>query len=594
MNIDKSKTSLSFRSDRVILIADIVDSVRHYDLDEAGAVGRWALLLQSLRQDILNREAGRFVKSTGDGFILEFSDVSASLRVAKAIHAQIGIINTEHPSKANLALRIGINISDVYSDDVDVYGRGVNFAARIASLARPGETVISASVRDRLIPGLDPEVEDIGPSFFKNSVEPITVYRVSDVDPKARQIRIDPFGLDLLPAIAVVPFAGLMVESPHDVVGELLADALIARMSTARALRVISRLSTSKIQGKALNSAEISRILGANYVLSGSYRVQAEIVTLVAELVVAGQLTSLWVREFHCSIDELLQSNPEICLEISGLVVDAIAEWELGRFKRTPLPSLEGFSIQLAGISMMYRSSVREFQDSKVTFEALVERYPRAPEPRAWLAKWYVLRVTRGLVPAAEAEPQRALEHTRRALDENPSHAFALAVEGFIHIHLIRDLEVADRRLDDSLAVNPSEPLAWLFKSVSQSFRGDGAAALTSAESAIALSPIDPLHHYYDALASTAALAAGKYERAEELARRALSYNRAHPPTLRGLCVAQVELGDLEAAKRTVGRILELDPDYSICKFLSLTPRGSGSNRGRYADALERAGIPKN
>lgn len=580
------------RTDRAIVVADMAGSVALYERDEAGTVARWATLLRRLEGAVLPGSGGRLVKSTGDGFILEFGDVSAAMRCASALHREFAAASAGAPPGMEMAARIGVNLADVYANEADIYGRGVNLAARLGSLAQPGGTVVSAAVRDRLVPGLDCEVEDIGPSYFKHATEPVPAFRViGDGEPEPRLLGLGS-EIVLQPAVAVIPFEGRLVDPAYGVVGEMLADSVISKLSTGSALRVISRLSTSKLQGKALGARSAGSVLGADFVLGGSYRMAGTEILLIAELSSAQDGEALWIREFRSHVRDLLSPDAEIVSRIRSEIGEAIAAREIRRARTMPLPALEAFELMLAGIAMMHRSSPAEFRRSRDLLETLVERYPQAPEPRAWLAKWYVLRVTRGFAGPEPADVDRALEQTRRALDVSPDCSLALAVEGFVHIHISRDLVVAEERLNDAIAVNPSESLAWLFNSVVHGLLDCGDEALRHAEEALRLSPLDPLHHYYDALATTAALAANRAGRAIELANRALRGNREHLPTLRALAIALSETGRYEEAALVARRILRLSPSLTIESYLEGSPRGSRAFRERCAQGLARAGIP--
>lgn len=590
--VDSSGWSLHRRNDRVIVVADLVGSVTLFERDEAGTARRWAALMHDIEERLLPGSGGRLVKSTGDGFILEFADVSAAMRCTADLHRAFAAATSGIASDLAMSARIGVHVADIFASQIDIYGRGVNLAARLGSLAQPGGTIVSAAIRDRLVPGLDCEVEDIGPNFFKNATEPVPAFRVvGDGVPEMRHLSL---GSDIVlqPAVAVIPFEGRLVDTTYGVVGEMLADSIIAKLSTASALRVISRLSTSKLQGKALGARSTGSILGADFVLAGSYRMAGTDVLLIAELSSAQDGESLWVREYRSPVQDLLAADAEIVSRIRADMGEAIAAREIRRARTMPLPALDAFELLLAGIAMMHRSSLAEFRRSREFLEALVERYPLAPEPRAWLAKWYVLRVTRGLVGPEAGEIGRALEQTRRALDASPDCSLALAIEGFVHIHISRDLALAETRLDEALSANPSESLAWLFNSVVHGLLDCGAEALRHAEEALRLSPVDPLHHYYDALATTAALAANKPDRAIELANRALRGNREHLPTLRALTIALAETGRLEEAALIVKRIIKLSPGLTIENYLAGSPRGSRAFRERCAQGLARAGIP--
>jgi tetratricopeptide (TPR) repeat protein len=208
------------------------------------------------------------------------------------------------------------------------------------------------------------------------------------------------------------------------------------------------------------------------------------------------------------------------------------------------------------------------------------------------LAKWYVLRVTRNWVEDLPAESARALDHTQRALDISPDCSLALAMEGFVHCHMRRDLDAAERVLKQALEINPSNSLAWLFLSVVEGFRGAGSVAVESADHATRLSPLDPLRHYYDGLACSAALAASQLPKAIALAKRSLQGNRSHVPTLRVLAIAEAEAGSHIQARATAQKILTLEPGFNLGHYVAQSPPGAEANRQRYAKALGAAGIP--
>jgi Flp pilus assembly protein TadD len=315
-------------------------------------------------------------------------------------------------------------------------------------------------------------------------------------------------------------------------------------------------------------------------------------ISLMVELADVRSQEVIWANEIQGDIAEVLEPKSDMVESICAGIMTAIAAREMRRAQRFPLPTLEGFSLQLAGATLMHRSSRKEFDHAREILEYLVERHPRVPEPRAWLAKWYVLRVMRGLVEDLAAESARALEQTRRALDASPECSLALAVEGFAHCHMLRDLSGAEERLNRALAINPNDSLAWLFSCVVQGFRGNGETAMASADRAIELSPLDPIRHYYDALACSAALAARRLPRAIELARRALRVNRDHLPTLRALTIAQVESGSLEEARQTAVRVLALEPSLTLRDYIARAPKGGETTRIRYATSLGEAGIP--
>jgi tetratricopeptide (TPR) repeat protein len=225
--------------------------------------------------------------------------------------------------------------------------------------------------------------------------------------------------------------------------------------------------------------------------------------------------------------------------------------------------------------------------------EYLIDRHRRLPTPRAWLAKWHVLSVTRGLSAGGEEETRRALEQTQRALDVDPACSLALAVEGFVHCHMLKDLEGAAQRYELALAANPNDSLAWLFQGVLHSFKDEGNEALSASEKALNLSPLDPMLYFYQSLAASAALSAGDYKRVIELTTASLRLNRSHTSTYRVLTAAHALAGNVDEARATAQSLLLLEPDFTVQNFLQRSPSSNYAIGQLFAHALRIAGIPE-
>lgn len=582
------------RARRAIVVVDVVESVRLMREHEADFIERWRRFVNLVRTQLLPSTAGRMVKSLGDGMLLEFERVPAAMNAALAIQRRIDDINVGAAPSARIALRVGGHVSEVVVDADDIYGAGVNLAARLASLAGPGEIVVSSEVRDELVAGLDAEVEDLGECFLKHIDTPVRAFRVGPVGPRPEVPAASEPAADLRAVAAVVPFdwLGDPAQSEHLALGDLIADGVIALLSGNRGLRLVSRMSTAAFRGRHADLAELEQHLGAAYVLSGSCMVQGSRLVVTFEVADVRRRSVLSAERVTGELGELLQDRSELLDRLAGALCQAVLDAEIEAARLRPPPTLQSYSLQLGGIQLMHRSTGRDFERVRDILEHLIARHPRLAVPRAWLAKWYVLRVTRGIVRDNGAEAAIALEHTRRALDADPACSIALAMQGFVQCHMLRDLDGAMTTLDSALAANPNDSLAWLFKGVVLSLWGQGEQALQAVTEAKALSPLDPLGHYYDALAAPAALSAGRYELAAELAQRSLRVNRAHSPTLRALVIALAELDRLAEAGAAVQTLLTLEPGLTVQSYLERSPAGANDTRRRYAEALRRAGVP--
>lgn len=580
------------RRTRVIAVLDVVESVRLMEQDEHGFIQRWHEFVQFARQ-LLPQYGGRMHKSLGDGLMLEFADARGCLQSAFAFQDWCAATNKTLPGSEHMQLRVGAHQADFVADEYDIYGSDVNLTARIANVAGPGEIVVSAALRDRLAAGLDADIEDLGPCYLKHVKEPVRIYRVGHVGPAPVVAPGSGMQIELRPSIAVIPFAVQTADAGNDMLGEALADEVIAALSRTSELSVISRLSTTVFRNRPGALEDVRSLLGAHYVLSGTCRSAGDLLVLFAELLDTTNGHVVWAGSLKGKLQGLFMPDDDLISELVGATSSAVMSHQLKRARGNALPGLESYSLMLGAIALMHRTAPNDFDRAKQLLDHLVDRARRHPVPYAWLAKWHVLRVQQGWSDNVDADTRIALDYTRRALDLEPECALALTVDGFVHTNLLKNLELATTKYEHALTVNPNESLAWLLMGTLHAFKGEGDVAMHATERALALSPLDPLRYFYDSLAASAALSAGDYARAIELAQRSLKANRTHTSTLRALAIAQSLHGDLDGARATIQRLLQLEPSFTVRGFLERSP-SSRFEMGRVcADALRQAGLPE-
>ena len=264
---------LPLQYNRVVLVMDLVESVRLMAANESAVVNHWRGFLSHARTQVLPQRRGRLVKSLGDGILAEFDQPVDALQAAHELHRFFAPLNQTLPPAEQLHLRAGINASHLYVDSEDVYGHGVNLAARVTSLADPGDTVVTAAVRDAIVDGVDGEVEDMGESYLKHWPEPVRTWQVYPVSASSAAVRPrvpEGAATDFRPSIAVVPFETRSHAAEQFVIGELIADGVIAQLARSQNLRVISRMSTTAFRGRQSSAGEIGQCLDATFVLGGT------------------------------------------------------------------------------------------------------------------------------------------------------------------------------------------------------------------------------------------------------------------------------------------------------------------------------------
>lgn len=603
------------QQDTVVLLVDLVESVRLMREHEASAVRRWTDFVQLATSQILPRFRGGLVKSLGDGLMARFKSVPDAVNAAAEMHRSIAVQNSGRPEQQHFQLRAGINASTAWSDGVDIYGTGINLAARLATLAGPGETIASeaaheqlaaalaglanpgetigsAAARDELTHGVNALCEDLGDCILKHFDKPVRAYRVGPASPHPSLAARRDYGTPMEPTIAVIPFDARKDAEEHLDIGNLIADSVIWRLSRSANLKVISRLSTNAFRGRVSDVAEVSAHLAATYILSGSYVVDAGRILVTAELSAARTNQVVWTDRLSGNVGDLLQPESELAHRIAAAVHLAVFDAEVEHILTQPLPTLESYSLLLGSIRLMHRSSREEFLQTRTVLDELINRHGRIAAPRAWLANWYILRMTRGWSEDRKREAAEALNATRAALDRDPSDALALATEGFVYCHMLKDLDTARKRCEQAVDANPSHALGWLYRGTVNAFKGEGEAAVEATRRAMELSPLDPQRYYFESLGATALLSAHRYEEAEKLARASLVLNRMHPSTWRVLAIALVSQGRVAEAREILSKMRELEPQLTVDRYIGRLPNAQLETGRHWARCLEMAGLP--
>lgn len=578
-------------ANRAVLLVDIVESVRLMERDEIGTISRWLALVTYVKTEVLPKCNGHLVKSLGDGLLLDFDDARSAASAAFAIQAASRAANAGRAPDDQILLRMGMEVSDVIVEADDLHGHGVNLAARLMTLAGPGEIVISQHVRDRLTPSLDADVEDLGDCFLRHLSRPVRAYRIGPPGPRPVIAPVVPLD-ELAPSIAVVPFAPRRLSDDHYVIGEVLAEEIIRALSRSPDLNLISRLSTTAFRGRDATLAEVGQHLRADYVLSGTYSGDERHVVLDVELAEARSGRILWLEHLEDNVSAVLGGEQELIGRLVAGVTSAVMARELRRSKLQPLPTLRAYTLLMAAIALMHRLSLPDFEEARRLLQALVDRGARQPIPLAWLANWHVLRVQQGWSVDERQDTYLALECTKRALDADPDCSLALAIDGFVHTNLLKKLDVARESYEHALAANPSNALAWLLKGTLHAFMSEGQQAVEHTQRALKLSPLDPHRYFYESLAATACIAASQYDRALELAQSSFRANRKHTSTLRVMTVAQWQLGRCDDARKTAEELLKLQPTMTVSGWLERSPAASYPIGREAAEILRRAGVP--
>ncbi|MBA4261749.1 MAG: hypothetical protein C0443_06950 [Comamonadaceae bacterium] len=584
---------MPLEENKVVLVVDLVESVRLMAAHEAAVVDHWHRFMRHARTVVLPQWRGRLVKSLGDGLLAEFNRASDAVCAALALHRFFQPVNADLPEPQRLYLRAGLNGTHLYVDVGDVYGHGVNLAARLASLGGPGETVVTANVCDGIIDGVDGVLEDMGESYLKHWPEPVRTWRVWPADSAGAavpKVSLPPAQEDLRPTIAVIPLDCRGGQDEHQVIGELIADGVIAQLSRSRQMRVISRLSTTAFRGRGAQLSEIQAHLGSGYVLSGNYSMAGDRLVVMAELSDARRSDVVWADRVVGSIADLLQADSQLIRELTDRASEALLDDTVQRATVLPCPQLDSNALLLGGIALMHRSTARDLDRSRELLDAVTERHRRVATPWAWMAKWHILNIIQGRSPDAPTEFREAIQIADRALDLEPHSSLALAIKGHVQCHLGTQLDESRQLLLQATEVNPNDHNAWLYAGFWSTMWGDPADAVRESEKALELSPLDPQRFFIEMLVAHSYFAGNQLDKAVALCNQSLKRNRYYLATLRVLMASLHELGRDEEARTVFQSLHQLQPDMTIARFL-----GYGSSclaRQRVASAMRAMGVP--
>lgn len=584
------------RQRRAIVVVDVVESVRLMQANEADVIDRWRRFVNEVRTQVLQAHGGRLVKSLGDGLLLEFASVQAASAASHRLHHSMVAYNVDRPPSQAMRLRIGVHLADVVGDEDDIYGTGVNLAARLASTAQAGQTVASVDVRDALVDGLDARIDDLGLCFLKGYTEPVRAFRLAapeaseSADAGSAAERVVE---ELAPSIAVLPFECLAGDAAHRTLGDAVADDVIAALSRVSSVKVVSRLSAASVATIRGHPREVRRLLGVAYIVSGSFRAVGERAVFHAEVCDARDGRVIWVERLTATVGDIFTAQDAVVPAIVDAVVREVLSSELSRVGSLPFESLEQYTLYLGGTAMLYRASLADFNRARDVLEHLRQRVPRSPAPSAMLAKWHVMRVLQRWSIDPARDGLEARDNARRALEVAPDYPIALAIDAQVSAQFVGDLDTARRQCERALRINPNEPQAWLVLAAVDCYLGAGDKAEFAANRALALSPLDPARFSFDVLLGAAKLTADKYDQAAHCASEALRQNRGHLPAHRLLVIASQLGGRHAEARLAAAALLAAEPGFRVDEYARHYPGRHLASASAYMAALQAAGIPR-
>jgi len=471
-----------------ILAADVAGYSRLIEADEEGTLGR----LRALRAEVIDPKIaahrGRIVKTTGDGLLVEFASVVDALRCAAEIQAAMAESNAGSPTDRRIELRIGINVGDIVVEDGDIFGDGVNVAARLEGLGEPGGICVSTRVQEDAAGKLDLVFEDIGEQQLKNIARPVRVYRVRGPNAAKDPSASVPPALSLpdKPSIAVLPFANMSGDPEQEYFADGMVEEIITALSRIRWLFVIARNSSFTYKGQAVDVKQVGRELGVRYVLEGSVRKGSGHVRITAQLIDATTATHLWADRFDGSLEDVFDLQDKVASSVAGVIEPALRAAEIQGSSHRPTQDLTAYDLYLRALPEAASFEKDRLRRALEFLGQAIERDLRYGPALALAALCH-----HRLYGAGDVEMHRgsAVDLARRALQAEPEDPEVIAVAAFVLGVLGEDGDVPISLVDRALALNPSFGLGWYWSGVLRIIAGYPDLALEHFETFLRLSP---------------------------------------------------------------------------------------------------------
>ena len=550
-------------------------------------VSIWSSFLQQLAQLKSQSDYAQVLHRNGCRLILQYQDCQRAVQAALDLRRRVIDWQKSTDSSGQVQLRIVLDkLSQADTPNVLHIT-----TAKLIRHVEPGDVLASVEVVEHLTHGIDADIEDVGDLAVNGGRSAVRLFKLIPASTTQFKLTAQSNG-NLKPTIAVIPFSARNVGKEHLVLGEILADEVIASLSFSPDINIISRLSTSALRDRKLSAREIGDYLNANYIVYGVYYVASDRITLDVELADAITSQVVWSERLRGNMNEFLAGSNGVTESLVNAILAALMRTELQRAFSAPLPTLRNYTLLVAAVALMHRNSLDAFNASRKLLDALIDRASHFSAPYAWLGKWYVLRTQQGWSLDPEKDGRLALECTKRALENNPASSLAYTINGIVHTNLLKNLDDAKGFYETALEYNPNESMAWLLKGTLHAFKGEGDVAVVDTKKALSLTPLDPLRYFYLSLSSTAALANRDFDGARSMALQSLRLNRTHTSTLRVLAIAQWNLGRQEEAQDTVKELLRLEPDLTITDWLRRSPSAPYTIGTDWARAMMAAGVP--
>jgi TolB-like protein/Flp pilus assembly protein TadD len=571
-----------------ILAADVVGYSRLMGGDEVGTLARMHTAREEVLQPRIVKHHGRMVKLMGDGLLAEFPSAVEAVQCAVEIQDTLSERNAALPEDKRITYRIGINIGDIIVEGEDIYGDGVNVAARLEHLGQPGEICVSSAARDQVFDKVDFTLEDLGEVEVQNIARPIRIYRVAGTSPPAEVASHTSPARQDKPSIAVLPFVNMSGDPEQEYFSDGITEDIITALSRLRWFFVIARNSTFVYKGRNVDVKRVGQELGVRYVLEGSVRKAGNRIRVTAQLVDTLSGAHHWAQTYDRDLTDIFELQDDITQSVTAAIEPKLVAAEGVRSQNRSPDDLDAWDLVMRALTHYWRMNTAESDIAIKMLREAVERFPDYGPAHSMLAFAMLVSGHVGWTPESQ-DYEYAADVAHRAAeldDEDPWAHLALGYLAFTKRQTIEAVREYHRALD----LNPNFGTAYGYLGWALAFDGQSEEAIEHFGRAIGMSPHDPLTAFYYSGTGVAHYLAGRYRDAVEWGQKAIRQRPGFTAAYRILCASLAQAGEMEETHKMVAKLREVQPNVSIawCEaHVPYTPRAMP----HFLDGMRKAGI---
>jgi len=574
-----------------VAFVDIVGYSALMATDETRTHRSWMTILDTIIRPHTARRRGTIVKSTGDGVLAEFPSALDAVEWALAIQQAVPASSTEQDRQAaSLSLRISVHLGDIITTDFDVFGDGVNVAARLQEFAPADGIILSEAVHDLVRGSLGLKVRDLGPLELKNFDQPVRAYAIDPDAPRRETVLRSKSGL--LPSIAIFPLRNINGNPADDYFSDGIVEDITLSLAALHELVVISSSSTLAYRGRPFDPREAGRKLGVRYVLTGSVRKSEQTVRVSVELCDANSGASVWGEKTEVAPGDLFDVQDHLVSRIVAGIAPNVRAAELRAAMRKKPQNFTAYDHTLRALHVIHTLDVKTYLLARDYLNLAMAEDPEFAMPVAWAARWHNLYVAQGWSENPDEDRAKAVQLAAKAIELDRNNALALATYGHLKSFQFHDYDSALVYFERAVAACPNSSIAWILYSGTLSYLGQGELAIKYAELALRLSPSDQSLFSNYMFLGLAHFANGAFAEAVKWARMSLSENPSYTATHKLLAAALAACGQLDDARRIAADLMRLEPNFRLAAYARKQPIHAPQLRTTFMENLEKAGLP--